>query len=155
MLQLVRRSFSTKMGIFIVAILISFSTFNAIITYQYAKQHMAESLTEHILAVVNSAFHALDGDKFMEIFWDFESEYEDKTLLLETVGIIKNIQQVNNLKIKQNHSPLYTLTKSCDVEQNRDLALVALANKNTEHKYFTGYLIYPSFLRMRVSELIR
>ncbi len=131
-----RVSFSHRLTIFAMSLVVVSVCIYALISYQLRKQSLEKSLGTELLAIVNSIAPLLDGDLHNLISLDAGG----KVAAADEFGMFRELLA----KVKKSNglggggSPIYTMRKAHDFATTRELEFVVMTDRDATGNFFTG-----------------
>jgi|GEM_PF-1799329 len=110
----------------------------SVAVYQRVRANLEESLGSELLAIVTSVAPSIDGDLHDSIVvipgepFFAEPEFE----LIR--GQLSKVRDSVGLEAEANNSPLYTLRKSADFDQDGTLEFVVMTDRDKDGNFFIG-----------------
>ncbi len=106
-------------------------------SYRSAVIRKEVSLAKELISIVRTASVQLDVTSHEDVFFDPDDGLEGRTEFDMIQKVLAAIRDANNLS-HDNGSPVYTLRKSYDFEENQQVEFVVMSDVNDNGNFYTG-----------------
>ena len=141
-LTLPKISFAVKLTALVWVISLLSISLVAYFTYIRAEQQLIDDLGSQLKRIVQTTAPLLDASRHENIFYHNEMGLEGEDSFRAIQAQLVKVRDSNEMPHHYGLSPLYTLRKSWQFEQNHMLEFVVMTDPDKSGKYFTG-AYYP------------
>ena len=117
-------------------------------SYRSAVIRKEASLAKELISVVRTASVQLDIRSHEDVFFDPDEGLEGHDEFDMIQKILVAIRDANNLR-HDNGSPVYTLRKSYDFEENQQVEFVVMSDVNDDGDFYTGARIKAESIHLQ------
>jgi len=138
----IKLSISVKLTL-LISVIVSISiAMVAMFTYIRSENQLLDSITIELRSIVQSTAPLINANAHDNILYDADEGLEGKEEFHNIQSQLIKVRDSNNMPHGKGLSPIYTLRKSWDFENNQQLEFIIMTDTNKQGQFYVGAL-YP------------